>query len=133
MSTFFKSVIYSFSIIVFFNFISCTKENEEDFLINLYSTDTNYITICDTTNIKYNDLTYIFDGICKSCHNSSSTFYDGIVMDNYEGVKISINSGLVWKAINHEPGITPMPNGLPKLNECEINKIGAWINKGMPQ
>ena len=104
-----------------FTSYSCTYDNEED-LANT----------CDTTNIHYNQLIPTFD-ICASCHYTEFTYRDGIKMDNYENVKASINTGLVWKAINHEDGVVPMPNGLPKLDSCTIAKIGAWINAGMPE
>lgn len=101
---------------------SCTFDNEEDFLKN---------QICDTTDLVYNDLTHIFD-ICATCHNSTSTYRVGIEMDKYESVKASINTGLVLPAIKHT-GPYRMPDGLSKLSDCNISKIEAWINNGMPE
>ena len=46
---------------------------------------------------------------------------------------MSINTGLVLPAIKHANGVPPMPNGMPKLNDCDIAKIEAWINAGMPE
>ena len=103
--------------------ISCTYENEEDLLEDFQ---------CDTTSIVYGDLTNIFTGICANCHNETLN-YKGIKMNSYENVKTSVNTGRVWRAINHEDGIRPMPDGLPKLSDCELDKIGAWINAGMPE
>lgn len=101
---------------------SCTFDNEEDFLKE-YG--------CDTTNLVYNDLTYIFD-ICATCHNNVDTYRDGIEMDRYQSVKSSIETGLVLPAIKHT-GKYNMPDGLPKLSDCNISKIEAWINAGMPE
>lgn len=103
---------------------SCTFESEEDLAEQ---------TFCDTTDIVYSDLTHVFTDICANCHNSSSTFQEGIVMDSYENVVSSINSGPVWEAINHEAGVTPMPYQQEKLPECDLKKIKAWIDNGMPK
>jgi hypothetical protein len=32
--------------------------------------------------------------------------------------------------ITHAPGHVPMPYGLPKLPDCEINKFIDWVNNG---
>jgi hypothetical protein len=115
-----------FSLLIFLYIIttiSCTFDNQEDLLEDFE---------CDTIGIVYDDLTYIFTGICANCHNESLN-YKGIKMNSYQNVKTSVNTGRVWRAINHEDGIRPMPDGLPKLLECDLNKIGAWINAGMPE
>jgi len=107
----------------FLCFISCTFDNEEDLLEEFY---------CDTIDVVYNDLTYIFSDICTACHSEVFSYIDEIKMDSYDNVKSSINTGLVWPAINHLDGVSPMPDNLPKLQECDLNKIGVWINAGMP-
>ena len=106
------------------NSTSCTLQNEEDYLKDI---------ICDTTDISYNDLTYIFTGTCTACHSELFTYRDGIKMDSYNNVKSSINTGLVWPSINHANGVPPMPGGMSKLSDCELDKIEAWINAGMPE
>lgn len=113
----------SFLLYCLVSLISCTYENEED-LLNEFQ--------CDTSEIIYTDLTYIFSGICANCH-SESLFYKGIKMDSYDNVKTAVNTGKVWRAINHEDGIRPMPDGLPKLSDCDLNKINAWIKAGLPE
>ncbi|MFO7830300.1 MAG: hypothetical protein R6V23_16900 [Bacteroidales bacterium] len=118
-----------FARVYFFIFLiiilsSCTFDNEEDLLKDF---------TCDTTDVSYHDLTYIFSDICANCHNETFTYREEIKMDNYENVKSSINTGLVWPAINHESGVPPMPNGLPKLSDCDLAKIQAWIDAGMPE
>lgn len=104
-------------------FYSCTFDNEEDLLRSI---------ICDTINIDYDDLTYIFSGICADCHNSTFSYRPDIKMDSYENVLNSINTGLVLPAIKHT-GPFEMPYGLPMLSECEIRQIELWINAGMPE
>ena len=102
---------------------SCTFDNEEVLLENFE---------CDTINISYNDLTYIFTDICSVCHKKGDTRRVGIEMDTYESVKSSINTGLVLPAIEHT-GRFDMPSQQPKLSDCAIDKIEAWINSGMPE
>jgi len=116
----FKLILISYS---FLFSISCTFDNEEDLLEDF---------ICDTTDIVYNNLTYIFSDICSVCHSNDFTYVDEIKMDSYDNVRSSINTGLVWPAINHLEGSPPMPDDLPKLQECDLKKIEAWINVGMP-
>ena len=119
ISLFFISALYS-----------CTFQNEEDYFGE---------PICDSTKINrdnlyvdYEDLTYIFTGICASCHNSETTLKPGIVMDTYEDVVKSINTGKVLPAIKHV-GSYKMPYNQAKLSDCEIQKITVWIEKGMPK
>ena len=104
-------------------FSNCTFDNEEDLLEGF---------TCDTIDIVYSDLTYIFTDICLDCHESGDTYRPGIEMDDYEEVKASINTGLVFPAIKHE-GQYNMPYEQPKLPDCDIKKIEAWINAGMPE
>jgi hypothetical protein len=119
ISLFFISALYS-----------CTFQNEEDYFGE---------PICDSTainrdtlNVYYEELTYIFSDNCASCHNSGFTYRQGIVMDSYENVIKSMNTGKVLPAIKHE-GLYKMPNGQPKLSDCEIQKIAVWIENGMPK
>ena len=105
------------------HFSSCTFDNEEDLLEDY---------VCDTIGIVYSDLTYIFEDICQECHKTGDTYRDGIEMDDYDEVKASINTGLVLPDIKHE-GSFKMPYQRPKLPDCDIEKIEAWINAGMPE
>lgn len=110
--------------IVYFLFASCTKLTEEELMQG---------NICDTTNVNYAKVALIFNSNCVSCHNTGFTNEAEIVLDSYEKVVISVNTGLLIKAINHLPEVTPMPYGLSKLAECDINTIEAWVNNGMPE
>ena len=114
----------SIGMIVFLMLPSCTFDNEQD-----YDSD----TICDTTNVTYSDLTYIFTNICSECHFPDNPYKAGIVMNTYDNVKKSFNTGQPWGAINHLQGYVPMPYSAPKLSDCDINKIKAWIDQGMPE
>lgn len=109
---------------------SCTFENEEDYF-GIPQCDT-LLVDRDTIEVYYNDLTYIFTNVCATCHNSTATYRPGIVMDSYENVVSSINTGKVIPAIQHT-GKYKMPYNLPKLQECEIQRIEVWIENGMPE
>ena len=133
MKKFLTSIISILIIILLVNFISCTNENEEDLLNNDSDIgDTNMVNVCDTMNLTYDSVATIF-AVCVSCHNSESTYREGVVMDSYVNVKNSIQTQPVWEAINHEDGYIPMPRYNPKLEQCELDKIGAWINDSMPE
>ena len=121
---FFILITSLFILYLICNLNSCTSLNEEDILKDVK---------CDTIDVSYNELKYIFTGICSICHNEVSTFRAGIVMDSYKNVVSSINTGLVLPAINHADGVIPMPNGMAKLSDCDLAKINSWIKRGMPE
>lgn len=105
---------------------SCYYDSEE----NLYpGTSGNN---CDTTNVTFSGtIQPILQSNCNSCHNSNVA-EAGVVTENYEGLLPAVTSGVFWKAVNHEPGVTPMPYQGNKLPQCELDKIRAWINNGAP-
>ena len=128
---FYKNIIsFIFILISVVGFKSCTFENEEDYF-GVPECDTLTVNR-DTIEVYYNDLTYIFSDVCASCHNSITTYREGIVMDSYENVVSSMNTGKVMPAIQHT-GRYKMPDGLPKLKNCEIQRIDVWYKSGMPQ
>lgn len=91
-------------------------------------------TVCDTSNVTFSGtIQPILQSNCNSCHMSSIAS-GGVITDNYQDLIPVVESGIFWKAVNHEPGASPMPQDqLPnKLPQCELDKIKAWINKGAP-
>lgn len=111
-------------LIVAGSWFGCTFENEREYF-GLAAT-------CDTTDITYDSLTYVFQGTCLGCHSEKSSFRPGIAFDDYASTKASINTGKVLPAIKHT-GDYKMPYNLPQLPECDIKKIETWINNGMPE
>lgn len=99
----------------------CVNNSEED----LYGLE------CDTLNMTYNKVKYIFEDNCFVCHNVPQG-PNLIKFNSYSEVKDIINTGKLWPAINHT-GTINMPKDQAKLDDCQIDKIGAWINAGMPQ
>jgi len=87
---------------------------------------------CDTVNMKYStDILPILTSNCYSCHGNGN-ITEGINLDGYTNVKSYVNNGYLIGAVTHAGGFTPMPYNAPKLSNCEINKIKAWVNSGAP-
>lgn len=91
---------------------------------------------CDTTNIRYSvEIKAILDEHCGFCH--SETGSTGINLYDHEVISFlaldgNYTYGTLLSAVMHEGGASQMPNGGPKLPECEINKIAAWVHDGAP-
>lgn len=75
----------------------------------------------------------IFDASCRSCHGSGvyQTLGGGNNYGTYEGIKNQSGS-LLLGSIEHLPGYDAMPKGAPKLSDCDIARIKAWIDAGEP-
>lgn len=101
----------------------CSKDNAQDIFQN---------NTCDTANITYSGVVNpIIQAKCavSGCHvNGSSSGYD---FTTYNGLLIVVQNGKILPAINHT-GAIPMPEDAPKLDDCTIAKITAWINEGAP-
>lgn len=100
---------------------SCKYDSEEE----LYGKNS-----CDTTTVTYlGTIQPIMAANCNSCHTGANP-EAGIITSNYEDLIPVVNSGIFWKVINHEHGVPPMPHNQPKLSQCDLDKIQAWINQG---
>jgi hypothetical protein len=53
-------------------------------------------------------------------------------LEGYSNVKAKVTDGRLFGAINHSPGYAPMPDGQPKMDQCDINKVKTWIDAGAP-
>lgn len=107
--------------------ISCTNNNELD-LYGEY--------ICDTTNITWeSSIAEILDKNCVYCHGPELAYPENkpVRHDSYEDELVVVKDGRLFKAVNHLPGIKPMPYQLPKLPECERIKINLWLENGAPE
>lgn len=90
-----------------------------------------YPTIdCLTDNISYeNDILPILVDDCFSCHSTAANF-GNITLEGYDELIKYVNDGSFLGAVRHDGGFSPMPKGKPKILECEIEKISAWIDDG---
>jgi len=79
------------------------------------------------------DVHPIFTTNCalSDCH-SSSMDESGFTMNTYEEIVAATEIDEFFKAIKHEPGATPMPDGAPKLPQEEIDAIECWVLAGTP-
>jgi hypothetical protein len=119
-----KLLYFSLSSLLLIIF-SCSRSNEEE-LRNDSATN----SVCNTANIKFSaDIAPILQANCYSCHNTTNAS-GGVNTENYAGVKIIADNGTLVGTITHASGFSPMPQGKPKLADCDINKIKAWIAQG---
>jgi hypothetical protein len=88
---------------------------------------------CDTTVVNYGQsVVPIIENNCLSCHsNTSATALGGNVrLEDYDDIKLRADDGKLLGTISHTPGFVPMPDGAPKLPDCNIDIIRLWIEAG---
>lgn len=123
MRTFVSLGLLIFSLSLF----SCSRNNETD----LQAVDpVSSPAVCNTANMKFStDIAPILQVNCNSCHNVSRPL-GAVITDNFNGVKMIAENGTLVGTITHASGFSPMPKGKPKLADCDINKIKAWVAQG---
>ena len=106
---------------------SCTKASEQG-QINPPTGE------CDTTAMKYTlNIVPILQSNCYGCHGIGNTGGSGgILLEGYNNIVGYATNGTLKGVITHTGSYPPMPYGLPKLDDCTINKILDWINQGAP-
>ena len=100
---------------------------------------------CDTTIVRYNvEIKNILDDHCQNCHGadpSQNANSFGINLYDYSTISSlaldvsHCSIGQLMASVSHDPCTDPssfMPKGQPKISDCEISKIRAWVNKGAP-
>ena len=108
---------------------SCYYDTEEE----LYPDSVN--ATCDTSNVRYSvEVKAVLDARCNSCHagvNASAN----IRLDTYTDVKSYIDNtgGKLVSSIVQDGNASAMPQGQPKISDCEINTIKKWVNSGYPE
>lgn len=106
---------------------ACYFDNEEDLYGNPADAD------CDVTDVSFSaDVNPIIQANCiTGCHSAVNQSF-GIVLETYDQIKNEAQNERFFKSINHESGASPMPKNRPKLPQCDIDKIKAWIDAGLP-
>ena len=91
------------------------------------------ISTCDTTTaVAYSQIVVpLFQSQCYSCHTTANAG-GGIVMGTYATDKAITDNGTLYGSIAHASGFSPMPKGLPKLTDCQLQQIKKWIDSGSP-
>ncbi len=77
------------------------------------------------------DILPLINAKCNMCHGGSSPSA-GIKLDTHTEVVKYANTGSLMGSINHASGYSAMPKNASKMSACQIDKIQAWINSGMP-
>ncbi len=120
--------LFPFAIVLLFisltlSFAGCSKESEDKLAVN---------HPCDTTAVKYSTgVVPILQDNCYSCHGASSNSGSGgIILEGYNNIKAYVNQGYVVGNVTHAAGFAAMPYQLPKLPDCEVNTIVAWVHQG---
>ena len=95
-------------------------------------------TPCTTTNTTYAaGVSAIINGNgCLGCHGATPSA--PFSLQTYDQVKAKAaetrnGNSVLYGAVAHLSGFSPMPQGRGKLSDCDISKIKAWIDAGMPQ
>lgn len=87
---------------------------------------------CDTLDMSFQkDIKPIMDKQCATAGCHASLLPTGYDLSTYAGVYLLIPSGRFLASIDHT-GPFPMPKDLPKMDDCSIAKIAAWIHTGAP-
>ncbi|MEX1188781.1 MAG: hypothetical protein WED33_05940 [Bacteroidia bacterium] len=92
---------------------------------------------CDTSNVRYAvEVKTILDARCNStsCHGGVSA-PSGIRLDNYADIKTYIDQigSRLLSSIEQNGNASSMPQGQPRIPDCDINQIRIWINSGYPE
>jgi hypothetical protein len=86
--------------------------------------------LCDSSRRAFAaDVQPLLNTYCQGCHNSG-TPSGGIVLDSYTGARSAALSGRLIGAISHSAGFSAMPQGGPKLSDCNIAQIRGWVQDG---
>lgn len=111
-----------FCLLLVFVLVGCYRDNEEE------------LAPCGIVagKVHYSNVTALFTTYgCYGCHLGTAP-EGGISLGQYSSVKALVDNGRLLGAITHAAGYAPMPNAAPKMAECDINRVKAWIDAGAP-
>lgn len=102
-------------LVLFFMLTGCRYDVEE----KLYPS-----VMCSTPNVTFsvtiNTLLNNYD--CIGCHNSALSS-GNISLVGFTNVKAKVTDGKLLGAINHQPGFSAMPQGRPKMSNCDLKRV----------
>lgn len=111
--------------------VACSKSNEEEERDD--PSNNGGGNNCNTANMRFvTDVVPILQTNCYACHSNANQSVSGISLEGYSNVRVQVDNGHLLGAITHASGFTPMPQGGPKLSDCNISKIKSWIDNGAP-
>ncbi len=124
MNQILKIGIFVFAVI---SMASCYYDNKDQMYPQVVA------TACDTATVNYSTtVTAILNSNCNSCHSTAAAASSGggIALDTYTGVKAYVTNGKLYGSIAQNGTASPMPKNMAKMDNCTINKIAVWINRG---
>jgi hypothetical protein len=85
---------------------------------------------CDTLNMSYAaHVQPVLELNCYTCHQQGVSL-GSVTLEGFDNVITYVESGQLLGAIRHDPDYSAMPQDAPKLSDCAIAKITAWVNQG---
>lgn len=104
------------------SFYSCHSNSEESLYPN---------TTCTTTDLSLakDVLPILTNYQCNSCHSAASNS-GSVNIEGYTNLKIWVDNGLLLGSIKHDGTASQMPKAAAKMNQCDIDKVEAWIIQG---
>jgi hypothetical protein len=118
---------------IFISLYACKNDNLEDIHPEIFNPPA---TPCDTAGMTYDaDMKPLFLSKCGSdrtaCHKAPNT--QDVNLDNFTDARDLAVNGDIMGSVLHQGGYQPMPDGGGMLDQCSINKIQNWIDRGCPE
>lgn len=111
---------------------ACVYQNEETLYpeeIQEEPVETDTCGIPDVVSYETDVLPLLEKHYCIACHEASDPA-GGIVLEGYGNVEPYARNGSLVGSIAHEPGYSAMPDVYPKMPDCEIEMVRAWVEQG---
>ncbi len=107
----------------------CASENLEDL------TGAPVVAPCDTTAVATYSLVVrpVLERYnCITCHKPGGVGFlaSGFNYETVAGLQAAVQSGKLLPAIEHKPGAPQMPQGQPKMADCDIARVKQWVRRG---
>lgn len=107
---------------------ACTSQNGEDLLAGAGPAPA---PSCDISHVTYVlSVGPLLQQNCARCHDSALAS-GGVDLSSYAKVRTLAATGLLLGVVNHDPGFAPMPQGAPKLSDCELAQLRQWVAGGI--
>jgi hypothetical protein len=104
---------------------SCYYDNEEELYPASNST-------CDTSIVTYaNKIAPILQQNCTNCHSGAAPS-GNIDLTTYANVFAYAQDGSLYGSVSFNPNYKSMPQGAPKMSDCNIAAIRIWVDAGAP-
>ncbi len=94
------------------------------------------VVTCDTSAVSFkNDIMPILNNSCNvagGCHDIAGQSVSGYEFTTYESFRFQATQDILINDINGTPtnGRHAMPKNLPKMAQCDIDKMTAWVHQG---